>query len=118
MNEMKEPIACEQQRQRLTDWSYSGVIYAPLSRFERQAQIILLKSCFHLAFIFRWQNSTKYHRKSWRCVVWIFKYLVCLVRDHIWVGSRYRYCLRCGKLELVNDNEPVPVTENEILTLR
>ena len=32
--------------------------------------------------------------------MWIFKYLVCLVKDHNWIGSRYCYCLRCGKLEL------------------
>ena len=32
--------------------------------------------------------------------MWVFKYVVCLVKEHIWVGSRYRYCLRCGKLEM------------------
>ncbi len=32
--------------------------------------------------------------------MWIFKYLVCLIsRQHIWVGSTYKYCVRCGKLE-------------------
>ena len=30
--------------------------------------------------------------------MWIFKYLICLVKNHNWVGSGYRYCLRCGKL--------------------
>jgi len=34
--------------------------------------------------------------------MWIFKYVVCLVKDHIWVGSHYRYCLRCGKLEMAS----------------
>jgi hypothetical protein len=32
--------------------------------------------------------------------MWVFKYLVCIVKDHIWVGSHYQYCLRCGKLEM------------------
>ena len=37
--------------------------------------------------------------------MWIFKYLVCLKRKHIfinmiWQDSSYQYCLRCGKLEL------------------
>jgi hypothetical protein len=48
--------------------------------------------------------------------MWIFRYLLCLIKDHIWVGSSYRYCLRCSKLELatVNDhttdvNEPMSV---------
>ncbi len=50
--------------------------------------------------------------------MWVFKYLVCLVKDHIWVGSRYRYCLRCGKLEMASDAEPVAVAENEAATLR
>jgi hypothetical protein len=31
--------------------------------------------------------------------MWVFYYLVCLVKDHYWIGSRDRYCLRCGKLE-------------------
>jgi hypothetical protein len=33
--------------------------------------------------------------------MWRFKYLICLVTCHNWVGSNYHYCLRCGKLELV-----------------
>ncbi len=37
---------------------------------------------------------------------WILKYLICLVNRHIWVGSRYQYCLRCGKLELGLENQP------------
>jgi hypothetical protein len=32
--------------------------------------------------------------------MWRLKYLICLVSRHIWIGSLYRYCLRCGKLEL------------------
>lgn len=32
--------------------------------------------------------------------MWRFKYLVCLVTRHDWVGSNNRYCLKCGKLEL------------------
>ncbi len=32
--------------------------------------------------------------------MWILKYIICLVHRHIWVGSRYHYCLRCGKLEI------------------
>jgi hypothetical protein len=31
--------------------------------------------------------------------MWIIGYLQCLVKHHLWVGSGYRYCLRCGKLE-------------------
>lgn len=50
--------------------------------------------------------------------MWVFKYFVCIVKDHIWVGSRYRYCLRCGKLEMADDTEPVGVAENEAATLR
>ena len=34
--------------------------------------------------------------------MWIIRYLVCLVSKHIWAGSIYRYCLRCGKLEMHN----------------
>ncbi len=33
--------------------------------------------------------------------MWVFKYLKCLIYKHIWIGSIYRYCLRCGKLEEV-----------------
>ncbi len=36
---------------------------------------------------------------------WILKYLICLVNRHIWVGSRYQYCLRCGKLGLQLENQ-------------
>jgi hypothetical protein len=39
--------------------------------------------------------------------MWIFKYLVCLVKDHNWIGSHDRYCLRCGKLEIAHDNTHV-----------
>jgi len=36
--------------------------------------------------------------------MWIFKYLVCLMHSHSFVGitwkdSPYQYCLRCGKVE-------------------
>lgn len=36
--------------------------------------------------------------------MWIFKYLVCLMCNHSFIGitwrhSPYRYCLRCGKVE-------------------
>ena len=31
--------------------------------------------------------------------MWVFKYVACLVKNHLWVGSRIQYCLRCGKLE-------------------
>ncbi len=39
--------------------------------------------------------------------MWIFKYLVCLRRKHIftnliWQGSPYRYCLRRGKVQVQN----------------
>ena len=33
-------------------------------------------------------------------VMWRFKYLVCLISKHVWIGSLKRYCLRCGKLEM------------------
>ena len=36
--------------------------------------------------------------------MWFFKYLFCLVFKHVWVGSLYKYCLRCGKLELEHAN--------------
>jgi hypothetical protein len=39
--------------------------------------------------------------------MWIFKYLVCLVNKHQYVGSGYKYCLRCGKLE--QELQPVRV---------
>ena len=37
--------------------------------------------------------------------MWIFKHLVCLMYDHIfvniiWQDSPYQYCLRCGKVEV------------------
>lgn len=32
--------------------------------------------------------------------MWIFKYLICLISSHLWIGSIYKYCLRCGKLEV------------------
>jgi hypothetical protein len=32
--------------------------------------------------------------------MWIVKYVVCLIQHHDWVGSRYHYCLRCGKLAI------------------
>jgi hypothetical protein len=31
--------------------------------------------------------------------MWIFKYMICLFTQHMWVGSSYKYCLRCGKVE-------------------
>ncbi len=39
--------------------------------------------------------------------MWIFKYLVCLVRKHIftnliWQDLPYHYCLRCGKVQVQN----------------
>jgi hypothetical protein len=51
--------------------------------------------------------------------MWILKYLICLVRNHaydiIFLGkSPYRYCLRCGKVELLSGaNDPVltPIAE-------
>ena len=37
--------------------------------------------------------------------MWLFKYLVCLRRSHIftdiiWQDLPYQYCLRCGRVEL------------------
>jgi hypothetical protein len=32
--------------------------------------------------------------------MWRFKYLICLISKHLWIGSLYKYCLRCGKLEI------------------
>ena len=37
--------------------------------------------------------------------MWLFKYLVCLMRTHIlidfiWQDSFYQYCLRCGTIEV------------------
>ena len=37
--------------------------------------------------------------------MWIFKYLVCLVRKHIFASIilqdlPYQYCLRCGKVQV------------------
>ena len=41
--------------------------------------------------------------------MWIFKYVVCLVsRHHLWIGSVYKYCVRCGKLECEHLYETVP----------
>jgi len=43
--------------------------------------------------------------------MWVFKYLVCLVKHHDWVGSVYQYCPRCGKLvEAASERDR---TENE-----
>jgi hypothetical protein len=42
--------------------------------------------------------------------MWIFKYFVCLIKDHNWIGSHNRYCLRCGKLEIA----PEPAQTNEM----
>jgi hypothetical protein len=39
-------------------------------------------------------------------LMWRLKYLVCLVAHHSWVGFRYRYCLRCGKLEISSEDQP------------
>ena len=54
--------------------------------------------------------------------MWVFKYLICLITDHLWVGSRYRYCLRCGKLEIspigVKTCEPVPAVDSEAVISR
>jgi hypothetical protein len=33
-------------------------------------------------------------------IMWVLKYVACLVKHHNWVGSRVQYCLRCGKLEM------------------
>jgi hypothetical protein len=41
--------------------------------------------------------------------MWVFKYLICLVNKHLFVGSGYRYCLRCGKLDLEHQFQPVHV---------
>lgn len=49
--------------------------------------------------------------------MWILKYLVCLVRKHIftsiiWQDLPYQYCLRCGKVQVyVQDavTERIPV---------
>jgi hypothetical protein len=41
--------------------------------------------------------------------MWRFKYLVCLVTCHNWAGSNYRYCLRCGKLELSVGYSMIPL---------
>jgi hypothetical protein len=38
--------------------------------------------------------------------MWRLKYLVCLVAHHNWMGVRYRYCLRCGKLEITFEDQP------------
>jgi hypothetical protein len=38
--------------------------------------------------------------------MWRLKYLVCLVSHHNWIGFRYRYCLRCGKLEITSQDQP------------
>jgi hypothetical protein len=44
--------------------------------------------------------------------MWIFKYLVCLRRKHIfaniiWQDLPYQYCLRCGKVQVqVQDAVP------------
>jgi hypothetical protein len=32
--------------------------------------------------------------------MWIFKYVKCVVTRHIWIGSVYKYCVRCGKLDI------------------
>jgi len=39
--------------------------------------------------------------------MWIFKYFICLLNKHIWTGSFYRYCLRCGKLEIEHAHDAV-----------
>lgn len=46
--------------------------------------------------------------------MWIFKYLACLRHGHnqinvIVEGAPYRYCLRCGKVEVQNA-VTVPIT--------
>jgi len=32
--------------------------------------------------------------------MWIFGYLICLVKRHLWTSSNHGYCLRCGKMEM------------------
>jgi hypothetical protein len=41
--------------------------------------------------------------------MWIFKYLVCLIKNHAFIGSGYKYCVRCGKLDFEHDFLPVHV---------
>jgi hypothetical protein len=41
--------------------------------------------------------------------MWVFKYLLCLFLKHDYVGSGYKYCLRCGKLDRNDELQPVPV---------
>jgi hypothetical protein len=36
--------------------------------------------------------------------MWIVMYLVCLIKHHLWIGSMYRYCVRCGKLEIEHNH--------------
>ena len=38
--------------------------------------------------------------------MWRLKYVICLLTHHCWIGSDYKYCVRCGKLEIVlSDSE-------------
>jgi hypothetical protein len=48
--------------------------------------------------------------------MWIFKYLVCLIQHHEWVGARYKYCLRCGKLAkgLVESPDPLAIRDDSV----
>jgi|WetSurMetagenome_2_1015567.scaffolds.fasta_scaffold83407_4 hypothetical protein len=52
--------------------------------------------------------------------MWLFKYLECLFKNHNWIGSHDRYCLRCGKFEIAHDHtlenanlvqEPIETTQ-------
>lgn len=41
--------------------------------------------------------------------MWIFKYFICLLsRHHLWIGSLYKYCVRCGKIELERADSVLP----------
>ena len=40
--------------------------------------------------------------------MWILKLVVCLFFGHVWIGSMYKYCVRCGKLELEHAHDVVP----------
>ena len=44
--------------------------------------------------------------------MWLFKYLKCLLSSHLWVGSRSRYCLRCGKTDAVLATSEDPVNSS------
>jgi hypothetical protein len=52
-----------------------------------------------IPFYMDWPNYNV-NRQARGVEMWRFKYLVCLISKHIWIGSLYRYCVRCGKLEI------------------